>query len=109
MLTVQATLVDDNTRGVVYKWTGADTNDGQGVSVTEFGELTIQSVGDGTTVALQGSNDGGTTWGVIGAGITSTVAGNAVTRVAEHPKLVKPVFTGGTATSFYLSGARAFY
>lgn len=108
-VTVNALQVDTNEKGVVISWVGADTNVGQSVNVMGFGELTMQSVGNGTTVALQGSNDGGTTWGSIGAGITSTVSGNAVIRVVEHPALVRPVFTGGTVTTFYLSAARAYY
>lgn len=108
MGTVQAKVVDQE-KGVIVSWVGAGADVGAPLNVQPYGELTMQAVGDGTTVALQGSNDGGTTWGAIGGGITATVAGNAVTRVVEHPALVRPVFTGGAATTFYLSGAKAFY
>lgn len=107
--TVASTMVDTNEKGVIITWTGADTNDGTPVATLGFGELTIQAVGDGTSVALKGSNDGGTTWGLLGAGVTATVSGNAITRVAEHPALVKPVFTGGTSTKFILSAAKKSY
>lgn len=109
MTTVQPTMVESNDKGVTITWTGATTDVGAPVDLRPYGELTMQSVGDGTTVALTGSNDGGTTYGAIGAGITSTVAGNAVTRIVEHPALVRPTFTGGTSTKFIISAAKQFY
>lgn len=107
--TVGSLQVDNNAQGLTISWTGADTNVGLGLNVQGFGELTMQAVGNGTTVALQGSNDGGTTWGALGGGVTATVSGNAITRVAEHPAMVRPVFTGGTVTTFYLSAAKQYY
>lgn len=108
MATVNPTQVDQD-KHVVISWTGAGSDVGAAVQVPQFGELTIQAVGNGTSVTLQGSNDGGTTWGALGAGVTATVAGNAITRVAEHPALIRPSFTGGTATTLYLSAAKQSY
>ncbi len=108
-VTVQPVMVESNDKGVTITWTGADTNVGAPVDLRPYGELTMQAVGDGTTVALTGSNDGGTTYGTIGAGYTATVSGNAITRIVEHPGLVRPTFTGGSATKFIISASKQFY
>lgn len=109
MTTVNAKMVDTNEKGVVVQWTGADTNTGTPVATLGFTEITVQSVGDGTSVTMQGSNDGGTTWGALGSGVSSTVSGNAITRIAEHPALIRPLFVGGTSTVVYLSAAKQAY
>lgn len=94
---------------VYVQWlAGADTDVGLGVNTAEWGELTAQAVGDATSVTMQGSNDGGTTWAALGAGVSLAVSAGTspVTRIAEHPLLMRPKFVGGTNTAVYLSMGR---
>lgn len=111
MAVIKATTVETNNKGIVFAWASAAQGDtGEPIQVLEFGEMTHGSVGASfTTITWQGSMDGGTTWAAIGAGHTDTVSG-ASTRMAEHPYLVRPVFTTIAATvSAYLACSRAFY
>lgn len=110
MAVIKALTVDTQNKGIVFSWLAVAQGDtGEPIQVMEFGELTHGSVGTFTTVTWQASMDGGTTWAAVGAGHTDTVPG-AATRMAEHPYLVRPVFTtiGGTTTA-YLACSRAFY
>lgn len=102
---------ETNDKGVVYSWTSAAQGDvGAAISVLSFGELTHGSIGASfTTITWQGSLDGGTTWATIGAGHTDTVTGVS-TRMAEHPYLVRPVFTTIAASvTAYLAASRQYY
>lgn len=110
MANITPTETETNDKGVVIAWPGATSGDvGLAVQVLRFGEMTHSAVGTFTTVTWQGSNDGGTTWGALGAGATDTVSGT-ITRLPEHPMLVRPSFTTlGGATIAYLTGARQYY
>lgn len=111
MATIHSAAVETNDKGVVISW-GPTSNSGDvgdGVSVLGFSEMVHGAIGTFTTVTWQCSLDGGTTWGAIGAGITDTVSGTG-TRLAEHPFLVRPVFTTLTgATTAYLACSKAYY
>lgn len=110
MANITPVETETNDKGVVISWPGATTGDvGLAVQVLRFGEMTHSAVGTFTTVTWQGSNDGGTTWATIGAGHTDTTTG-VITRLPEHPMLVRPVFTTiAAATVAYLTGARQYY
>jgi hypothetical protein len=111
MVTIQPATNETNDKGVVYSWTSANQGDvGAPVSVLSFGEMTHASIGSSfTTITWQGSVDGGTTWATIGAGHTDSVTGVS-TRMAEHPYLVRPVFTTIAASvTAYLTAARQYY
>jgi len=81
---------------------------GNGVDIAMAGEVSVQAVGDATTISIEGSNDGGTTWSTLGAGVTLTIASGKtpVTRIAEHPGLLRPNVTGGTNTAVWLVWSR---
>lgn len=110
MAVIKALTVETQNKGIVFSWLAVAQGDtGEPIQVLEFGEMTHASIGTFTTVTWQGSMDGGTTWANIGAGITDTTTGVAA-RLAEHPYLVRPVFTTiGGATTAYLACSRAFY
>jgi hypothetical protein len=79
------------------------------VRVAQYGELSVQAIGDATSIVLLGSNDGGVTFAPIGAGVTLTLtAGSSpVTRIAEHPQQIKVgTVTAGTSTKMVLVGRK---
>lgn len=109
MATSTATMVIDYAQYDVITWpTMAATDVGSAVDAAKYGEISVQAIGDATSVAMQGSNDAGTTWAALGAGATLTVtAGTSpVTRIAEHPMFIRPVATGGTVTKVIMIGRK---
>lgn len=105
MATSNALLTINNAPYVTVKWPAMAASDvGSGVDMGQAGEISVYAVGDATTVSMEGSNDGGTTWATLGAGVTLTIATGKtpVTRIAEHPGLIRPNVTGGTSTAVWL-------
>lgn len=82
---------------------------GAGVNVAGWGIITVQAIGNGTSVQMQGSMDGGTTWASLAtasANLTITAGTSPVTQILEHPLLIRPSVTGGTVTKVIMSAAR---
>lgn len=93
----------------IITWPGmAAADTGAPVDVAKYGELSIVALGDATTVAIEGSNDSGSTFSALGAGVTLTIAASKtpVTRIAEHPQFLRPNVTGGTNTKVILVGRK---
>lgn len=90
-------------------WADLDAGDsGAPVALAGWPTKTLQIIG-GTTVDIQGSNDGGTTWAAL-----STVAAVALTTVApgvytirENTLLIRPNNVAGNNMSIILVAARA--
>lgn len=80
---------------------------GSPVNMADFPHKTVQAIGDATSVALQGSNDG-TTWTALndsaGTAIALTTGTFAV--VLEAPLYIRPSATGGTSTKVIVVGTR---
>lgn len=103
------TLGEAGNGAMVATWDDLDAADsGAPVALAGWPTKTVQIIG-GTTVDLQGSNDGGTTWAPL-----STVAGVALTTVApgiytirENPLLVRPNNVAGSNMKIVLVAARA--
>lgn len=109
MTTVAATIGGDIVQYETVTWLAmADTNDGAGVDAAKYGEMAVQAIGDATSITMQGSNDGGTTWSALGAGVSLVIAAGKtpVTRIAEHPGLIRPLAVGGTSTKVILIGRK---
>lgn len=72
-------------------------------SLPEFADKSIQVFGSfgGTSVALHGSNDGGTTFAALNipAGTAIAITTTSIKQVLENTEQIKPVLTGGTSTS----------
>lgn len=109
-MAVRAAAIDEAGNGVmVARWPDLDAGDsGAPVALAGWPTKTMQVVG-GTTVDMQGSNDGGTTWFPL-----STVAGAAITTAApggytirENPLLIRPNNVAGNNMSIVLVAARA--
>lgn len=91
----------------VYKttWTPFTTNVdvGQPEAAPQYPFKTVQALGtfNGSTITIQGSNDGGTTWTTLtdaqGNPLAFTAA--AIEKIQEDPQLIRPAVTAGTPTS----------
>lgn len=109
MANVSPTIVSDYKQYDVITWGPLNAGDvGLPVDVAQYGEISVQAVGNATSVAMTGTNDGAT-FATIGGGVTLTLASGTspVTRIAEHPKQIQVgTVTGGTATTVYLVGRK---
>lgn len=80
--------------------TATEIGDDEGI--VAFADKTVQVDGTfgGTTVTLEGSNDGASWFGLSdpqGTAISFTAAG--LSAILENPRYIKPVMTGGAASS----------
>lgn len=87
------------------KWLDLDAADsGKPVAMAMWPDKTIQVVG-GTSVDIQGSNDGGTTWVPIndidGADLTTVVPG--IYLIRDNPALIRPNNTAGSNMAVYIT------
>ncbi len=85
----------------VASWTGLLNGDtGVGIGMGKFPDKTVQAVGPfGTAgaVTIEGSNDGGTTWGVLHdpQGVDISIGDTQPIVIAESPLLMRPDVTAG--------------
>lgn len=85
-------------------WTGVTENDTCApVSFPDHNDKSIQVLGTfGTTsVAIHGSNDGGTTFAPLNdpTGTVIGISAAGIKAVLENTEQIKPVLTGGSSTS----------
>lgn len=88
-------------------WTGLtdDTSDvGEGVRIGRFPDKSVQVVGTfgtGGEVQIEGSNDGGTTWGRLRdpQGTLLAIQDSNLVLVGESPLLIRPVVSAGDGTT----------
>ena len=90
-------------RSIKLRWetlTESNTT-GTAESITDFTDRSVQVIGTfgGSTVSLQGSNDGGTTWAILddpqGTAISLTSAG--IAQIGTITELIRPIVVGGTS------------
>lgn len=102
--------IDEAGNGVMLaRWPDLDAgDDGAPVALAGWPTKTMQIVG-GTTVDVQGSNDGGVTWFAL-----TTVFGTVLTTIApgsypirDNPLLIRPNNVAGNNMSITLVAARA--
>ena len=76
-------------------------SDGSGVEFSDYADRSVQVIGTfgGATIALQGSNDGGTTWAALsdpqGNALSFTSAG--IEQVGTISQMIRPIVTGGAS------------
>jgi len=92
----------------VYRvfWDGLAAGDsGSGVAVAALADKTVQVLGTfgGTTITIEGSNDGGTTWNTLndtrGEGNGLSITSADTRQVLENPRLIRPLSTGGAGAN----------
>jgi hypothetical protein len=111
MTTPHATPIRPNVGvGVAYPWTLAQDSDGTPAEEFNHADRCVQISGTlgGATVSIQGSNDGAG-WFTLhdpfaqSLSFTSLGAGGCVgAAVAENPRYVRPLVTGGDGTTAVL-------
>ena len=81
-----------------------ETNtDGSAFTSADFADRSVQVIGTfgGTTVTIEGSNDGGTTWTTLsdaqGTALSFTSAGMETVGTLAHQ--IRPFITGGTGVN----------
>lgn len=102
-MAVRASITTITKNKLDASWAGllqSSSDTGAPVDVSRYNKICVQvkgTFGAGGTVTWQGSFDGGTTWGALGAGVTST--DTKVTNILERPALIRPNVTGGDGTT----------
>ena len=103
MATRAAKVTIDETGAGLVVWEGLlDGDDGAGVALARYADKSVQAVGDFVTagaIALQGSNDGGTTWGAINdpQGSPISLTNSDMVLISESPLLIRPLENAGTS------------
>lgn len=109
-MAVRPVTTDEAGNGVVVaRWADLDAGDsGAPVALAGWPTKTVQIVG-GTTVDLQGSNDGGTTWAALStvAGVALTTTAPGIYTIRENTLLIRPNNVAGNNMSIVLVAARA--
>lgn len=89
-----------SSNAMMVTWSDLDTSDdGRPIYVGAFSTLTVQHTSGAGTIAMEGSNDGGTTWSPLSdeqGDAIATLAVDAFAVIGERPSLVRPVVTTGT-------------
>lgn len=92
---VSVTVTDDSLLAV---WAaGATTDTGKAVDVSKYPNISFQAVGDATTVAMLGSNNG-TNFYAIDGGQTITLASQKILSFVSGVRQVSFLITGGSST-----------
>src|SRR5687768_11534989 len=109
MATITATKApyDGNINLFKVTWSSlTTTNDvGEGIELQTFMDRTVQlkgTLGTGGAVTMQGSNDGGTTWGSLtdpqGNALVLDAVGE-LEAITELPELIRPKVTAGDGST----------
>lgn len=103
MAVITPTVVIDNFGVCIVTWAamaGADT--GAPVRMAQYSDKTAQVIGDATTVAIEGSNDGSTfspLTDTAGAAIALAGATDDVETILQNPLYIRPNVTGGASST----------
>lgn len=106
-MAVRAAVLTGPTNDAVLTvaWTGLLNGDtGAPVEIAKYPDKTIQVVGDfgtGGTITMEGSNDGGTTWGVLHdpQGADFAIQNNEPQVIAESPLQLRPDVSAGNGST----------
>lgn len=87
----------------IITWTAVTNADScQAISLPEYSDRSVQVLGtfNAASVAVQGSNDGGTTFAPLNDPTSTVIAITAagIKAVLENTDQIKPVITGGGAS-----------
>ena len=103
MATIPGIQIGPTNAGLIeVTWIGLDTSnrDGSGVLMAKSPDKTVQVIGNfagSASIAIEGSNDGGTGWfklkDITGTVLAFTEAGGDL--ILENPKLIRPLLTLG--------------
>lgn len=100
MATALAKQTVDNFGVAVVTWTLSTGDVGAAVAMANYSDKTIQSTGDLTSSAVQGSNDG-VNWGALNdlGGVAISLVGNsAPITIRENPRYIRTgIAVGGSA------------
>lgn len=108
MATPVGKQTDDIDNTVVFTWeTLANGEVGTAVYTGNLTEMSAQALGDATSIAIHGSNDG-TNFAALGTAVVLTIASSKtpVVSLLQFPRYVRPVATGGADTDVILIGKR---
>lgn len=105
------TLVISNTGVMIATWTDLDVGDtGAPVEAAAYPDKTVQCVGTGTAIPMEGSNDG-TNWAPLNdfAGVAisldGTTAASSMQAIRENPLYIRPgTVVGGANSSVIMVG-----
>ena len=107
MATIAAVLTGPSNDGlieVVWETLTTTNRPGSGVQLARAPDKTVQvfgTFGASASIAIEGSNDDGTTWfachDITNTVITLSVAGAVL--VIENPKLIRPVLSNGDGST----------
>lgn len=98
MATVVGTI-DRQANVAVAKWVLASGDTGQPVAMADYPDRTVQSIGAGSTVTVEGSNDL-TTWTALNdnAGTAISLSSGGFAVILENPLYIRAKATGAGAT-----------
>lgn len=108
MATRQGTQINTEDGRVIYSWSGllqssSDVGSAAGIQgkAVEYTFQVAGTFGAAGSVALQGSNDGGTTWFALddAGGTVIAATTNKVWRLSHMPRAVRPAVTAGDGTT----------
>ena len=96
-------VVQNDDGSMTVSWTGltnATSDTGRAWTPGQHTDKTVQAVGTfgaGGTVAIQGSNDGGTTWAVLHnpQGTDLAIQDSEPLMISEGPQQIRPAITAG--------------
>ncbi len=107
MATIIGVLTGPTNEGIVeVVWETLTTTNrpGNGILLAKFPDKTVQvtgTFGASASIAVEGSNDDGTTWfachDITNSVIALTAAGGAL--IVENPKLTRPVLANGDGST----------
>ena len=107
MATIPAVLTGPSNDGIIeVVWETLTTSNrpGSGVQLARAPDKTVQAFGTfcaSASVAMEGSNDDGTTWfpchDITNTVITLSAAGGVL--VIENPKMIRPVLSNGDGST----------
>lgn len=105
MATIPVSAVAIAKRTWKFVWAGLANGDvGAGISSSILADKTVQvngTFGAGGTVSIQGSNNGGTTWGTVHdpGGTALTLTDGTLKTCLENPDMIRPSAVGDGSTS----------
>jgi hypothetical protein len=105
MATVTGTI-DRQANVATAKWVLASGDTGKGLAMADYPDRTVQAIGTGTTVTVEGSNDG-TTWTALNdtTGTAISLSSGDFAVILENPAYVRAVAASAGATVIII-GAR---
>ena len=88
----------------IIKFAGAATGDSSApFDFTQWGDVCVQVLGTfgGASLAVEGSNDGGTTWATLNnaQGTAATFSAAAIKQIVERPRSIRVSVTGGAGVN----------